>query len=66
MGSPRECTRILGLESFRVERVEWEGDTPDAAVCVWIERRGIEQLPKRCEVMDADVAAVQAHIKAHA
>jgi hypothetical protein len=25
MGSPRECTRILGLESFRVERVEWEG-----------------------------------------
>ena len=41
MGSPRECTRILGLESFRVERVEWEGDTPDAGVCVWIERRGL-------------------------
>ena len=43
MGSPRECTRILGLESFRVERVEWEGDTPDASVCVWIERRGIRR-----------------------
>ena len=32
---------ILGLEEFSVERVEWEGDTPDAGVCVWIERRGI-------------------------
>ena len=41
MGSPRECTRILGLDRFRVERVEWEGDTPDAGVCVWIERRGL-------------------------
>ena len=41
MGSSRECTRSLGLESFRVERVEWEGDTSDAGVCVWIERRGI-------------------------
>ena len=25
MGSPRECTRILGLEHFRVERIEWDG-----------------------------------------
>jgi transposase len=41
MGSPRECTRILGLEGFRVERIEWEGDGPNAGVCVWIERRGI-------------------------
>ncbi|MGH8262095.1 MAG: ISL3 family transposase [Steroidobacterales bacterium] len=41
MGSPRECTRILGLEGFRVERIEWEGDDPNADVCVWIERRGI-------------------------
>ena len=41
MGSPRECTRILGLEGFRVERIEWEGDGLDAGVCVWIERRGI-------------------------
>ena len=30
MGSRRECTRILGLESFRVERIEWEADGPDA------------------------------------
>jgi hypothetical protein len=26
MGSQRECTRILGLASFRVETVEWEAD----------------------------------------
>ena len=41
MGSRRECTRILGLESFRVERVEWEGTHRMRGVCVWIERRGI-------------------------
>ena len=41
MGSPRECTRILGLEGFRVEQVDWEGATPGAGVCVWIQRRGI-------------------------
>ena len=42
-----------------VEAIGREPDRPAAM-------RGIEQLPKRCEVMDADVAAVQAHIKAHA
>ena len=32
-GSLRECTRILGLEGFRVERIEWEGDRSNAGVC---------------------------------
>ena len=41
MGSPRECTRILDLEGFRVERVAWEGVTSGGGVCVWMERRGI-------------------------
>ena len=26
MGLQRECTRILGLDGFRVERVEWESE----------------------------------------
>ena len=39
--SQRECTRILGLASFRVETVEWEADGPTARIRVWIERRGI-------------------------
>ena len=34
MGSPRECTRILGLEGFRVERIEWAGDGLDAGVAL--------------------------------
>ena len=41
MGSRRECTRILGLESYRVDRVEWEADGPRARVRIWIERRGV-------------------------
>src|SRR5712691_13283170 len=41
MGSPRECTRILGLEGFRVETIEWAGDEPRAAMRIRIERRGI-------------------------
>ena len=41
MGSRRECTRILGLNGYRVERLEWETDDPRARVRIWIERRGI-------------------------
>lgn len=41
MGSRRECTRILGLEGYRVERLDWEADGPRARVRIWIERRGI-------------------------
>jgi len=41
MGSPRECTRILGLEGFRVDTIEWAGDEPRAALRVRIERRDI-------------------------
>jgi transposase len=41
MGSRRECTRILGLEAFRVEAISWEGDGPSARVRISIERRSI-------------------------
>lgn len=41
MGSLRECTRMLGLKGYRVERLEWETDHPRARVRIWIERRGI-------------------------
>src|ERR1700674_15205 len=41
MGSPRECTRILGLDGFRVERLEWETDGARTRVRIWIDRRGI-------------------------
>jgi transposase len=41
VGSLRECTRILGLEGFRVETIEWEGDGPCARVRIRMERRGI-------------------------
>ena len=41
MGSPRECTRILGLDGFRVERLEWEPDGVRTRVRIWIDRRGI-------------------------
>jgi transposase len=41
VGSHRECTRILGLEGFRVETVEWDADGPRGRVRISIERRGI-------------------------
>jgi len=37
MGSRRECTWILGLPGFRVERVEGE-DGRVSRIRVWIER----------------------------
>jgi transposase len=40
MGSQRECTRILGLEGFGVETIEWEADDPRARMRIWIEHRG--------------------------
>ncbi len=45
MGSLRECTRILGLDGYRVERLEWEAEGPRARVRIWIERRGIRGYP---------------------
>ena len=30
MGSWRECTRVLGLEGFRVETIKWDGERPSA------------------------------------
>ena len=41
MGSRRECTRLLGLEGYRVERFEWDADGAQARVRIWIERRGV-------------------------
>src|SRR5215471_8681115 len=41
MGSRRECTRILGLEGFRVEAIFWDDDGPRARVRISIERRSI-------------------------
>lgn len=41
MGSRRECTRILDLDDYRVEALEWEADGPRARVLIWIERRGV-------------------------
>src|SRR5438034_2786903 len=41
MGSWRECTRVLGLEGFRVETIKWDGERPSAWVRIAIERRGI-------------------------
>src|SRR6266496_4431368 len=41
MGSWRECTRILGLEGFRVRTITWAGEGPTARVLLGIERRGI-------------------------
>ena len=41
MGSQRECTRILGLDGYRVERLGWEADGSRTRVRVSIERRGI-------------------------
>jgi transposase len=42
MGSRRECTRILGLEGFRVEEISYEGNGPSAPMRIGIERRGIQ------------------------
>jgi transposase len=41
VGSLRECTRILGLEGFWAETIEWQGDGPCARVRIRMERRGI-------------------------
>jgi transposase len=41
MGSPRECTWILGLDGFRVEHIEWEAEGSRAHLWIWLERRGI-------------------------
>ena len=41
MGSQRECTRILGLEGFRVKTIDWEAEGRRAPILIRIERRGI-------------------------
>jgi transposase len=41
MGSQRECTRILGLDGYRVDDLEWEAEGSRAHLWIWLERRGI-------------------------
>ena len=41
VGSRRECTRLLGLDGYRVERLEWEAEEAHARVRMWIEHRGV-------------------------
>jgi hypothetical protein len=41
MGWHRECTRILGLEGFRVKTTDWEAKGCRAGILIRIERRGI-------------------------
>jgi transposase len=41
MGLQRDCTRILGLEGYRVERIAWGAEGPRSRMRISIERRGI-------------------------
>jgi transposase len=43
VGSLQECTRILDLEGFRVERIEWAADEARARIRIGIERRGLRR-----------------------
>lgn len=45
MGSPRDCTWILGLVGFRVERIEGEAPESTSRLRVRIERRGPPRYP---------------------
>lgn len=45
MGSQRDCTWILGLPGFRVERVEAEATAATSRVQIRIERRGPRRYP---------------------
>ena len=59
MGSLRECTRILGLEGYRVEQIAWEAEGSRARLRIWLERRGIRGHEcsgcgrRTCQVRDA-------------
>jgi len=41
VGSHRGCTRILGLDGYRVEHLDWEAEGSRARLWIWLERRGI-------------------------
>ena len=47
MGSLADCTRVLGLVGFRVSRVELDGDDPEVALRVEVERLGGRRYPCR-------------------
>jgi transposase len=41
VGAYRECTRILGLDGYRVEQIEWGAEGSRPGMRIWLERRGI-------------------------
>ena len=43
MGSLHECTRILGLEGFRVKTIEWMTEESRLRIRIGIERRGLRR-----------------------
>jgi transposase len=45
VGSRRDCTWILGLPGFRVERVDGEDGDATSRVQIRIERRGVRRYP---------------------
>ena len=53
MGLQRECTRILGVEGFRVERVEWESES-EREPSVWpsVKRDPGVRLNAKCRARD--------------
>jgi transposase len=43
VGSLQQCTRILGLEGFRVTTIEWTTEEPRSRIRIRLERRGIRR-----------------------
>ena len=54
MGSLRERTRILGLDGYRVERLEWEAEGPRA--CADLDRTPRDSRLSMFRVSPTDVA----------
>jgi hypothetical protein len=54
MGLQRDCTRILGLEGYRVEPIAWGAEGARSRVRISIERRGIRGY--ECSGSTPDVA----------
>jgi hypothetical protein len=40
MGLQRDCTRMLGLEGYRVAQIAWEAEGPRSRMRISIERAG--------------------------
>jgi hypothetical protein len=56
--SLRECTRILGLDGYRVGQIEWAAEGARARLRIWLKRRGIRGYEcSGCGPYDVDDAA---------